>query len=306
MRLATLADLADHYGIDVPETRGFGDFSAFAGMYLAACAVLRTADDLRRLVDETVEDAAGAGAVWVEPSLFAPHHNEWIGPDEEVIAVVLDELSAASARHGIAAGLMVASDRTRDPEEAVGQARLAAKRADQGVVAFGLANDEGRFSPEPFAPAYALTREAGLLATPHAGELLGPESVRGALDALGADRIQHGVRSIEDADLVTRLADEQVCCDVCPSSNISLGIYPSLDQHPLGALLDAGVPCSVNADDPLLFGPHLLEEYQLCRDQFGFDDARLAHIARCSIAHSGAPEVVKARARSGIDAWLAC
>ncbi|MDQ6697603.1 MAG: adenosine deaminase [Actinomycetota bacterium] len=305
MRPSTLAELAAHYGIEVPKIRGFGSFSVFAEMYVAACAVLRTPEDLRRLVDETVQDAKAAGAAWVEPSLFAPHHNERIGSNEEVLEIVLEALAEASTRHGIGAGLMVAADRTRPVAAAAAQATLAVKYADQGVVAFGLANDEAPFPPEPFARAYGIIRDAGLLSTPHAGELSGPESVRGALDALGADRVQHGVRAIEDPELVARLADEGVCCDVCPSSNLALAVYPSLAEHPLGALLDAGVPCSLNADDPLLFGPQLLEEYQLCRDQLGFDDARMAHIARCSIDHSGAPLELKRRASARIDEWIA-
>ena len=157
----------------------------------------------------------------------------------------------------------------------------------------------------PFAEAFAIAVEAGLLSTPHAGELAGPESVRGALDVLKADRLQHGVRAVEDPELVKRLADEQICCDVCPTSNVLLSVVPAMEASALGPLLDAGVPCSVNADDPLLFGPGLLEEYQVCRDALGFDDARMAHIARCSIEHSGAPADVKASTLSAIDAWLA-
>lgn len=305
MRPSTLAELAATYDLEVPEIRGFGSFTVFSQMYVAACDVLRTPDDICRLVDETVEDAKLAGAVWLEPATFVPHHNERIGPDEEVLEIVLDALAGAAARHGIGAGLILAADRTRDPADAVVQANLAVKHADDGVVAFGLANDEAPFPPEPFAEAYDVIRGTGLLSTPHAGELAGPESVWGALDALGADRVQHGVRSIEDPELVARLADDGVCCDVCPSSNLALAVYPSLAEHPLGALLDAGVPCSLNADDPLLFGPHLLEEYQLCREQLGFDDERMAHIARCSIEHSGAPMALKRTASAGIDRWLA-
>ena len=288
----------------VPRVRGFGSFSAFAAMYVAACEVLRTPDDLRRLIDETVEDAALAGAVWVEPSVYLPHHRERIGPPDLVLEILLDAVSASAARHGIAAGLIVAADRTADPSIAVELAHLASPYASAGVVGFGLANDEAGFPPEPFAEAFGVARAAGLLSIPHAGELVGPESVRGALDALGADRIQHGVRAVEDPELVRRLADEDICCDVCPTSNVLLSVCPSIAEHPLGALLDAVVPCSVNADDPLLFGPHLLEEYELCRDQLGFDDARLAAIALTSIDHSGAPEEVKQRARPAVADWL--
>jgi adenosine deaminase len=129
--------------------------------------------------------------------------------------------------------------------------------------------------------------------------------VRGALVALGADRIQHGIRAVEDPSVVDLLADRGTCLDVCPSSNLLLAVVPSLDAHPLPQLLAAGIPCSLNADDPLLFGPGLLEEYELARTDMGLDDDALAGIARASITHSGAPDACKSAAVSAIDAWLA-
>jgi len=304
MRPGTLAELAEGYGMAVPTIRGFGSFAAFADMYVAACEVLRTPTDLARLCTETVLDAVEAGAVWIEPSIYLPHHRERLGPDEEVLEIALDAFERAGRDHGVAWGLMVAGDRTVDPADAIDQARLAARYAERGVVSFGLANDESRFPPEPFAEAYAIARDAGLLSTPHAGELAGVESIVGALDALGADRLQHGVRAIEDPDVVRRLADEGVCCDVCPTSNVLLAVFPDLAAHPLPQLLAAGVPCSINGDDPLLFGPGLLEEYQLCRDGLGLSDAQLASVAMASLEHSGAPPDVVRRGLEGIAAWL--
>ena len=305
MRPSTLRELAELAGLEVPAIRGYGSFTAFADTYLAACDVLVTFDDLRRLVSEVVEDAAQAGAMWVEPSMYVPHHRQRLGPDEGVLEVVLDALAAAADAQGIGAGLMLAADRTVSPSDAVEQANLAVAYRDRGVVGFGLANDETGFPPEPFADAFRIARNGGLLSTPHAGELEGPASIIGALDALGADRIQHGVRAVEDPALVKRLADSSVCLDVCPTSNLMLAVVPSLAAHPLPALLDAGIKCSLNGDDPLLFGPNLLEEYQLCRDEMGFDDERLALVARCSIDASGAPEQLKARGLAGVDDWLA-
>jgi adenosine deaminase len=305
MRPSTLAELADVAGIPVPEIRGYGSFTAFADTYLAACAVLRTPDDFARLVHEVVEDSVVDGAVWVEPSFYAPHHRERFGDDADIVDMVLDAAASASERLGVGVGVMLAADRTVDPSVAVEQAKLAAARADRGVVSFGLANDEAIGPPEPFAEAFGITRSAGLLSVPHAGELAGPESVLGALDALGADRLQHGVRAIEDPSLVQRLADDGIVLDVCPTSNLLLSVYPSMAEHPLPQLLDAGVRCSLNGDDPLLFGPGLLDEYQLVRDELQFDDSTMAAIARSSIDGSGAPDALKETARQAIDTWLA-
>ncbi len=304
MRPSTLADMAAHYGVPVPETRGFGSFPAFAGLYVAACHVLRTPDDLRRIAREVVEDAAAAGAVWIEPAFYAPRYVEQVGSAAAALDIVLTEGLRVGDDLGVGFGLMVAADRTLDPSDAVEQAKLAAERAGDGVVSFGLANDEALFGPEPFAEAFAIAREAGLLSTPHAGELAGPESVTGALDALGAHRIQHGVRCVEDPEVLARLVREQVCLDVCPTSNVLLSVVPSLAEHPLPFLLDQGVPCSINGDDPLLFGPGLLEEYELCRTDLGLTDRQLAECARSSLVWSGAPRDLVDAACTRIDEWL--
>jgi adenosine deaminase len=149
----------------------------------------------------------------------------------------------------------------------------------------------------------------GLLSTPHAGEIApapgqGAASVAGALNALHADRIAHGVLAASDPELVTRLANEQVCLDVCPSSNLNLSVYPSLAEHPLPALLAAGVPCSIGSDDPLLFGPGLLEEYELCRHEMGLDDLQFSRLAKASFQHSGAPADLREAGVLAADEWL--
>lgn len=305
MRPATLAELAREYGVPVPPVRGYGSFTEFVGQYRAACAVLRTPEDLRRLVREVVADAAAAGAAWVEPQIYPLNHAETIGSVADTIQLVAEAGQAAAAEFGLGFGLMVAADRTRDPDEAIMLARQAAEQADAGVVSFGLANDEAGFPPGPFHKAFAIAVEAGLISAPHAGELAGADSVRGALDVLQARRIGHGVRAIEDPELVRRLADTGVCLDVCPTSNVMLSVVDSLAEHPLPRLLAAGVRCSINGDDPLLFGPGLLAEYEVARAELGLDDERLALVARCSIEASGAPEALVDAAKTGIDAWLA-
>ena len=305
MRPSTLAELADAAGIVVPEIRGYGSFTAFALTYFAACQVLRTPEDFARVVYEVVEDSVLDGAVWVEPSFYAPLHRDHFGDDEDIVDMVLDAAAAAAERFGVGVGVMVGADRTVDPAIAVEQARIAAARVGRGVVSFGLANDEAIGPPQPYAEAFAVAKDAGLLSAPHAGELAGPESVWATLETLAPDRLQHGVRAIEDPELVSRLADSDVVLDVCLTSNVLLSVYPSLAEHPLPRLLEAGVRCSLNGDDPLLFGPVLLEEYELARSEMGLDDDALASIARASIDGSGAPATLKAEADAAIDRWLA-
>jgi adenosine deaminase len=305
MRPGTLAELADAAGIPVPEIRGYGNFTAFAGTYLAACEVIRGYDDVLRLVREVAQDRQAAGAVWIEPSFYLPLHEGRLGDPPEVLAMLLTAADAVSRDLGIGIGLMPAGDRTVDPVVAVAQAELAAAHAGRGVVGFGLSNDEAVGRLEPFADAFAVARDAGLLCTPHAGELAGADQVAFALDELQVDRIEHGVRAIEDPALVARLADAGTCLDVCLTSNVMLSVVDDIADHPLPQLLAAGVRCSINTDDSLLFGPGLLAEYELARDTFGLDDAALAAIARTSIEASGAPDGLKRDALAGVGAWLA-
>ncbi|MDQ2724119.1 MAG: adenosine deaminase [Actinomycetota bacterium] len=305
MRPSTLAELAATHGIDVPPIRGFKSFTAFAGMYAAACAVLATEADLRRLVREVVEDAADDGVTWLEPSFYSPRHQSAFGSNEAAIEIVLDELAAAGNACGIGTGLIIAADRTEDPAESSTLATIAVSLAERGVVGFGLANDEANWPPGPFAAAFAVAVDGGLMSVPHGGELSGPESVVGCIEDCRAARVMHGVRAVESPDLVAHLAERGICLDVCPTSNVLLGVVPTLEAHPLPALLDAGVRCSVNADDPLLFGPGVLDEYRLCRDRIGLDDTRLARVARCSLEDSAAPRGLVAAGVAAIDAWLA-
>ena len=224
---------------------------------------------------------------------------------EEVFAIQDEAMRAASAATGVQVGYMFGILRHDSAEDAETIARFAAERADRGVVALGLAGDETIGTLETFRRAFEIAREAGLLVVPHAGESVGPESVRTALDLLKPDRIAHGVRAVEDGEVLRRLADEGVTCDVCPTSNIKLGVCSEIAAHQLPAMLEAGVPITINADDQLFFGPKVAEEYALVRDAFGLTDEQLAEIARTSARASGASAGTVARMLEGIDAWLA-
>jgi adenosine deaminase len=304
MRPSTLHELASEHGVTVPELTGFSTFADFIGVYQAATESLRRSEDLRRLLREAAEDGAADGAVWIELHVYPPLWFGRFGSDEDALDLTLDAARAATEATGVGLGLVLAADRTHDPAEATRMARMGIARREAGVTTFGLANDETGNPPEPFAEAFRIARDGGLVAAPHAGELGGPESVRAAIDVLGADRLGHGVRAVEDPELMARLADEGIVCDVCPTSNVILGLYPSIEQHAVGRLLDAGVPVTLNTDDPLLFGAGLLDEYESVRRAFALDDEAVAAIARTSIAASGAPDGTKRDALHDIAVWL--
>jgi adenosine deaminase len=199
----------------------------------------------------------------------------------------------------------VAANRTKHPLEARTLARLAAAYAGHGVTGFGLSNDERRGTVADFAPAFRIARRAGLAAVPHGGELCGPDSVRACLDELHADRIGHGVAAAADRALLTRLAAGGTTLEVCPTSNVALGVAAEPGDVPLRALLAAGIPIALGADDPLLFGPRLTAQYEIARRVHQLTDEELAALARMSVAGSAAPAPRRAALLAGIDAWLA-
>ncbi len=304
MRPGTLRELAGDAGLELSSFTTYGSFEEFSDAMAVAQRVLRTEADLTRLVWETVEDAALDGVVWLELSMWPGMTKGRFGTDERVVALVLQAALGAAQDRGIGMGLMVAANRNLAPDAAEDLARLAGRFADHGVVAFGLDGDETMTPPEPFERAFRIAKDAGLRATPHAGELAGPESVAAAMDVLDADRILHGVRAVEDPDLIARIVREEITLDICPTSNEMLGVVPRIQDHPLPQLLAAGVRCSINADDPLLFGTGILEEYSLCRDVLGLDDEQLAAVARYSLTASAAPPDLIEHGLAGVSEWL--
>ncbi len=304
MRPSTLRELAEAMGIAAPMPTAYGSFAAFMATITAAGQTLQTEQNLRRVVREIMEDSAAQGAVWVEPSMWPGMLGGRLGSDAEAVDIVLEAGRAAANEYGIGFGLIIAANRNRGPDEAVALADLAASRARHGVVGFGLDGDEANHPPGPFADAFQIARKAALLALPHAGELAGPDSVVAALDLLGADRILHGVRAVEDAEVVARLAERGTCLDVCPTSNVKLSVVNSLEDHPLPALLAAGVRCSLNADDPLLFATDLVDEYRLVRDRLHLTDAQLAGLACTSLEASAAPRDLIRDTVQKIELWL--
>lgn len=263
---------------------------------------------MRRLVREAALDDAIEGSRWLELQVDPTSYAPFVGGLTPALEIVLDEAAAISRAGGAPVGVMVAASRIRHPLDARTLARLAARYAGEGagaVVGFGLSNDERRGDTREFGVAFDIARKAGLALMPHAGELLGPAAVEETLDALGPDRLGHGVRSVEDPRLVDRLAGEGVALEVCPGSNVALGVFDEIDEVPVRTLVEAGVRVALGADDPLLFGSRLVDQYVFARDRLGFSDAQLADLARGSLLASRAPDSIRADALAGIDAWLA-
>ena len=279
----------------------------FQRLYDAARACVRDEDDLRRVVREAAQDDAAEGSRWLEiqvdPTSYAPN----LGGITPALEIVLDEARAASADGPTQVAVVVAASRIRHPLDARSLARLAVQHAGTGpgeVVGFGLSNDERRGVTEEFAPAFAIARRGGLALVPHAGELLGPTAVETTLEAIGPDRIGHGVRSVEDPRVLELVAQAGVALEVCPGSNVSLGVYAEPGEVPLRTIVEAGIPVALGADDPMLFGTRLADQYLIARDDLGFDDAGLADLARSSIRASRAPDAVKDGLLREVEDWL--
>ncbi len=316
MRHGTLLELAAREGIvlpdalveDWPPRLSAADekgWFRFQRLYDVARSVLRTEDDVRRLLREAAEDDVADGGQWLEIQVDPSGYAARFGGITAFTDLVLDAVRDASAATGLGIAVVIAANRTRHPLDARTLARLAAQYAGRGVVGFGLSNDERRGSTGDFAPAFAIAERAGLLLTPHGGELLGPRNIAACLDELHADRLGHGVRVAEDPCLLDRVAESGVTLEVCPVSNVALGVYSDLSSVPLPTLLDAGAAVALGADDPLLFGSRLAGQYATMRAAHDLSDERLAELARMSVRASGADDARKAGMVAAIDDWLA-
>jgi len=317
MRHATLVELAATHRVQLPAALAGGDWPVrltgasdergwfrFQRLYDIARSVLRTEDDVRRLLRETAEDEAGDGSGWLEIQVDPSGYAGRFGGLTATVELVLDAAAHAAAVTGVGIGVIIAANRTKHPLEARTLARLAAQYAGRGVIGFGLSNDERRGSTADFGPAFRIATRAGLLSVPHGGELLGPANVAACLDELHADRVGHGIAAAEDPGLERRLAAGPVTLEVCPSSNVALGVFGKPADVPLPRLLEAGIQVALGADDPLLFGSRLTAQYDLARNALGLGDGELAELARMSVRGSVAPDDVRTRLLTGIDAWL--
>jgi aminodeoxyfutalosine deaminase len=247
---------------DLESLYRFRDFAHFIDVWILTTNALRTAEDFRQVVVEYAGEAARHGAVYIE-GIFSPAERVARGVAwDEIFSGYCDGADEARERHGVEVRLTPDIFRGATPEQAEHVVRYSAKYRDRGVVAVGLGGLEAEFPPEAYEDAFRLARSLGLASVPHAGEAAGAPSVRGALEALEADRIRHGVRAVEDKGLVDELAGRGTVLDVCPLSNLRTGVVRSLEEHPLPQLVAAGVRCSISTDDPAMFDTDLTRDYE--------------------------------------------
>ena len=268
VRAATLKEIAkrNDYALpdDLESLYAYRDFRHFIETFELTAGALQRYDDFRQIVVDYAAEASAHGAVYLE-GIFVPGF--WRGLDtDEVFSGYCDGAREARELHGVEVRLTPDIPSVYAAEEAETVARFAVAYRERGVVGLGVGGLE--YPTASYARAFAFAREGGIGSVPHAGELAGAGSVRSALDGLGADRIRHGIRAVDDSGLVSELAGRGTVLDVCPLSNLRTGAVATLAEHPLPRLVAAGVRCSISTDDPAMFDTDLTRDYEAA-ESFG-------------------------------------
>jgi aminodeoxyfutalosine deaminase len=278
VRPATLLEIARRNDYALPadteeglaELYDFRDFAHFIDVWILTTNALHTEEDFRQVVLDYAAEAASHGAVYME-AIFSPAERVRRGVGwDDIFSGYCDGAQEAREAHGVEVRLTPDIVRGFLLDEAERVVRYSAKYRERGVVGVGLGGLEADYPPEPYEPVFALARSEGLASLPHAGEVAGPLSVRGALEELGAHRLRHGIRAGEDAGLLREIADRRIVLDVCPVSNLRTRVVGSLEEHPLPQLVAAGACCSISTDDPAMFGTDLSRDYDAATS-FGLD-----------------------------------
>ncbi len=292
----------------------FVDFPNFVKIYMVIQDLLQTGADFELIAYENGKDMAAQNIRYRELTLTTFTHTHY--QDKSItIDEILEGLEAGRQRAKQEFGVEMrwVFDIPRNlgfnegvyvPETAVLTLEHAIQGKGVGVVGFGLGGYEVGAPPEPYAHAFTKAKEAGLLSVPHAGETMGAGSIWGCLNELKADRIGHGVRSIEDPNLLAYLKEHQIPLEVNPTSNICLGVYRSLPEHPFPHLDKMGLFVTVNSDDPPFFNTDLVQEYKVLRDVFGYDQDNILRIARRAFTAAGADDVTKEALVAEFDRWV--
>lgn len=296
---------ARRYGIDTSAFIRDGeytwqDFTSFVASYDATANLFRTEEDYALLAETYLTEIAGAGAIYSE-LIVSPDQGDAVGIGADAyISGLAEGAERAKAKTGIETRLLIVGIRHFGPERVVRAAEYAARRPHPLITGFNLAGEERMHRVADFTRAFDIARDAGLGITIHAGELSGAFSVRDALDHVHPSRISHGVRAIEDPSLVKRLADEGVVLEVCPGSNVALGVFADFQNHPLRALHEAGVRVTLNSDDPPFFHTSLAREYAVASTIMGFSDEDILGMTRTAVEAAFVDEPTRQRLLSAL------
>ena len=299
-RPETLLKLAQRNHIQLPaddvegmrEWYTFRDFGHFIEIYDVICRCLQTPDDIELVMREFIAGQVAQNIRYTEvtytPTLRMPSSEQFQALDEA--------RKWGQDSHGITVNIVIDIPRGLiSPEDNMQFADIAIEGMNYGVVAFGLGGPEAGNPPENFIAPFDHARAAGLPSVPHAGEVVGPESIWGALNRLHAVRIGHGVRCLEDPALVEELRARQIPLEVCPTSNICLGVFPTIESHPLPRLIEEGLYVTLNSDDPPMFNTTLTDEFLIAAEVFGFDEAMIRRLTLNAVRASFLPDDEKRR-----------
>ncbi len=280
----------------------YKDFWDFLKVYEAATSTLQRPEDYHRLVLAVLEESAASGVVYSE-TFLSPDFcgGRDLGAWREYLHAMREAADQAERQFGITLRGVVTCIRHFGPDKARQTARCAAETAGDWIVGFGIAGDEKVGHPKDFRWSFDLAREAGLRLTAHAGEWGGPESVRAALNDLAVERIGHGVRAIEDLALVDELAERGVVLEVCPGSNVALGLYRTFRDHPIGTMFDRGVKVTISTDDPPFFHTTMAREYEELHRAFDWDEGVFEKIARTSLDAAFCDDDTKSKIRAKLE-----
>lgn len=305
-----VARQAEKYGVDTGAILRDGayiwsDFSQFLSCYDRVAALFRTDADYALLTEAYLSELAAANTIYSE-IIVSPDHGDRIGLGaDSYLAGISEGVRQARMKTGIEARIIVTGERHFDPQSVIAAAEYAARSKHPLVTGFNMAGDERMGRISDYARAFDIARDAGLGLTVHAGEVCGPESVRDTLDLIRPSRIGHGVRAIEDPDLVTRLADLGTVLEVCPGSNVALGIYPDFQSHPLRQLKEGGVRVCLNSDDPPFFHTSLAREYEIAAGIMGFSEDELNGMTRTALEAAFVDEDTRSRLLARLGDGLA-
>lgn len=283
----------------------FTDFAHFIDVYIAVNSLVRTDSDVEALILGVAADLAAQQVRYAELTVTPDSHlMEGIEPDAVADAMTRARLRAQRT-HGVELGWIFDIPGELGLESGLRTIDWVERWAPEGSVGFGLGGPEVGVPRAQFAEVFRRAAAIGLHSVPHAGETTGPKTIWDSLRVLGAERIGHGVTAVQDPELMAYLADNQITLEMCPTSNLRTRAVPSLAEHPMPALLAAGVPVCLNSDDPGMFDTSLNSEYAVVHEAFGIDAAGLAELARAGVRASYAGEATKQRILTGIDAHAA-